>query len=179
MSTRKAALVAVIVVALVVGTVGLWFAQQVMQREALRTVEISLDEAHVENFGLVGATLVIRLRMCNPNSITATLDRADYDLWGNGIHLGSGIISERTDIPAGSTRTIATDFDLSYVGTAGVIRSALKEGKVSWRITGTAHFDTPLGTMNVPFDVTLGDTVITSAQRSSTIILSGISFHFF
>jgi len=166
MSRKKVAVVAVILVALVLGTVGLWFAQQVRQREALRTVQISFDEADVKNVGLTSATLLVKLRMYNPNSITATLDRANYDLWGNGNHLGSGVISERTDIPPGSTRTVATDFDLSYVGTAGVIWSAQKEGRVSWRITGTAYFDTPLGTMSVPFNVTLGETVITTASRT-------------
>jgi LEA14-like dessication related protein len=164
MSRKKVAVVAVIVVALVLGTVGLWLTQQVGQREALRAVQISFDGADLKNVGLTSATLVIRLRMYNPNSITATLDRANYDLWGNENHLGSGVISERTDIPPGSMRTVATDFDLSYVGTAGVIWSVLKEGKVSWRITGTAYFDTPLGTMNVPFDIALGETVITATH---------------
>jgi LEA14-like dessication related protein len=147
------------------GTIGLWFVQQVRQREALRTVQISLDSVEVTNMELTGATLVIRLRIYNPNSITATLDRANYDLWGNGNDLGNGAISERTDIPPASTRTIATNFELSFAGAAGVIWSALNVGKVSWRLTGTAFFDTPLGTMSVPFDVTLGETIFTSVDR--------------
>lgn len=145
----------VIVVGAVLGVIGLSFIQEVRQREALRTVQISFDGVSVKSIGLTGASLDIRLRMYNPNTITATLDRADYDLYGNNNHLGNGVIPQRVDIPAGASRTVTTDFNLSYGGAAGVIWSALKEGRVSWRIRGTAHFDTPLGTISVPFDVTL------------------------
>jgi len=154
-SKKIAAAVVVIVVAVVLGMVGLWFNQQVRQREALRTVQISFDGVGVRSIGLTGASLDIRLRMYNPNTITATLDRANYDLYGNNNHLGNGVIPQRIDIPAGSSRTVTTDFSLSYGGGAPVIWSALREGRVSWRIRGTAYFDTPLGTISVPFDVTL------------------------
>ena len=148
----KTALAVFLVLILVMG--GLWFTQEAAQREAMRTVQVSFDGVSVKSIGLTSATLTIRLRMYNPNTITATLDRADYELYGNNNYLGNGVIPQRIDIPAGGTRIVETDFVLSYSGGAGVIWSSLIGGEVSWRIKGTAYFDTPLGTMNIPFDVT-------------------------
>ena len=144
---------AVVIVVLAALGAGLWFTQQIRQREALKNVIVSIAEIHVEEIGLTGATLNIRLRMQNPNSLTATLDRMDYTIYGNGNNLGSGNIAQRTDIPAGGENVASTDFDLLYSGAAKVIQSDLATGNVKWRITGTAYFDTPIGTINVPFDV--------------------------
>ena len=143
-----ASVVVIVVLAAAALGVGLWITRQI------EPLQVSFDGVSVKSIGLTSATLNIRLKIYNPNTmITATLLRADYDLYGNNIHLGNGVIPQRVDIPAGGTRTVATDFDLSYSGAARGLWSALKEGGVSWRITGTAYFDTPIGTINVPFDI--------------------------
>lgn len=142
----------VIIIIVVILISGLWFYQQVRQREALRDVIVSVDDVGVGSIGLTGATLNIRLNMYNPNSITATLDRVDYQIYGNNNFIGNGNINQRIDIPPGRTEYVTTDFHLSYGGALRVIWSAIRQGDVNWRVTGIAHFDTPLGTLNIPFD---------------------------
>lgn len=144
-----------IIVILALVSVALWFAQELKQREAINNVQIALDGVSVESIGLTGATLNIRLRVYNPGTITATLDHADYDMYGNNVHLGNGTISQRVDIPPGGTRAASTDFYLSYAGVGNVLWNAIREGKVTWRVRGTAYFDALLGTINIPFDLTL------------------------
>jgi LEA14-like dessication related protein len=152
--SKKTAFIGIIVVLIVI-IFGLQLIQEVRQRQALKNVEITLDGVGLKSIGFTSATLDVRLRMFNPNTITATLDRADYDLYGNNVQLGYGVIRQRIDIPPGGIRVVSTDFTLSYSGAGQLIWSALREGKVSWRIRGTAYFDTPLGAIPVPFDAVL------------------------
>jgi LEA14-like dessication related protein len=148
---KRAFIVAGVVIIILAG-LGFYFINEIQQREALRNVEVSVYDVAVESIGFTSATLKIKLKMFNPNSITATLDRADYNLYGNDILVGSGVIPTRVDIPAHSSTIITTTFDLSYSGAAKVIWSALPTGKVTWKIKGTAYFDTPVGSITVPFE---------------------------
>jgi len=127
---------------------------EVEQRKALQNVEISFDGVGNVDPGLTSARLDLVLRMYNPNDITATLDRADFDLWGNENYLGNGVINKRVDIPPFASRTVHTDFELDYGGIGSLIWSTLTASNMTWRIAGTAYYDTPLGTIDIPFDLT-------------------------
>jgi len=148
----KRTFVAVGVVILILASVGFYFINEIRQREALRNIEVSVYDVAIESIGFTSATLKIKLKMFNPNSIPATLDRANYNLYGNDIYLGSGVIPTRVNIPAHSSTVVTTTFDLSYSGAAKVIWDALSTGKVIWKIKGTAYFDTPFGSISVPFE---------------------------
>ena len=126
-----------------------------MKREALKSCEVKLADVHVKSIGLASATLEVSLSIYNPNSITATLDRVTYSLYANGIYLGDGTLS-RTDIPPGSTITVSAPFTLSYSGALSVLWSRFTTGgEVTWRVKGTAYFDTPLGSLTIPFDIVI------------------------
>ncbi len=100
------------------------------QRKALEQVEISFHEARLKNIGFSGASLEISLRMYNPNdTTTATLDRADYDLWFNDNYLGSGQMHQRLDIPPKTSHIANTDFDMDFEGAGQSILSAITTGK--------------------------------------------------
>jgi len=91
--------------------------------------------------------------MYNPNDVTATLDRSKYELWFNENYLGKGSIEEKTDIPPFTSRLVHSEFSLSYAEVGNTIVSALIEEENTWRIQGTAHYDSILGTIDIPFDI--------------------------
>jgi len=127
-----------------------------MKRKALKSCEIHLTDIGVKSLGFINATLEIRLRIYNPNSVTATLDRAVYSLYANDVYLGDGTIPRKYDIPPGGTATIITEFELSYSGTLKTIWSYLTTGeKITWRVKGIAHIDTSIGMLDIPFDISL------------------------
>ena len=126
---------------------------EIEQRKALEDVEISFHQATLKDIGFSGATLDLSLEMYNPNEITATLDKADYDLWFNENFLGHGFTNQRIDIPPLTSRIINTEFDLDFTGAGESIISVLTQGEASWRLAGTAYYDTIFGTMNIPFDI--------------------------
>jgi len=139
---------------IIAGFVGYYY-HEVAKREALKKCEFKLADVRIDRIGLTSADLTIVLEIYNPNDITATLDRVDFSLYGNDNYLGDGEITKKTDIPPHSRKTVSAPFTLSYFGAARAIWSALKEGGVVWKITGTAYVDTPLGTMEIPFTKTL------------------------
>ena len=143
-----------IIPAVIIAYVIIFAFTEIEQRKALEDIQISFHDATLKDIGFSGATVNLSLSMYNPNDITATLDRADYDLWFNENYLGSGITQKRVDIPPLESRIAATDFDLDFGGAGSSIISAITEGKASWRISGTAYYDTIFGTMNIPFDIT-------------------------
>jgi len=101
-----------------------------MKREAIKSCKISLAGVSVRSIGLTSASLEVKLRIYNPNSVIATVDRATYSLYADDIYLGDGTIL-RTDIPPRGTVTVTTPFELSYFGALSAIWSYLKTGNVT------------------------------------------------
>lgn len=154
MKSKKIGYLIGIVTAVIVTYVAVFAFTEIEQRKALEDIQISFHDASLQDIGFSGATVTLSLSMYNPNDITATLDRVDYDLWFNENHLASGVTHERLDIPPLTSRVATTDFDLDFGGAGRAIISAITEGEASWRISGTAYYDTIFGTMNIPFDIT-------------------------
>lgn len=148
MSNKKVAIVLVAAVLIVLALVG---GYELARREALKSCEVSLAGVRVVSIGLVSASLEVELMVYNPSSVAAILERADYSLYANGIYLGDGTTS-KNEIPPGGTRTIKTPFSLSYSGALEALWSCLKTDDVTWRVNGTAYYDTPLGSLGIPFN---------------------------
>jgi LEA14-like dessication related protein len=153
---RKLALAVVVLIVVVVVACAFYVYSEIQKRQALKNVEISLSDVEVVNVGITTAKLNVKLQFYNPNSVTATLDRAHYTLYGNNTYVGDGEITEKVDIAPGATRTVTSPFDLSYSGAIQSLWSYIVSGgKITWRIVGTAYIDTPLGTLTVPFNCTI------------------------
>jgi LEA14-like dessication related protein len=148
LSNKKAIIVLVSVVLTALALVG---GYELARRDALKSCEVSLADVRVVSIGLSSASLELELRVYNPTSFAAVLDRADYSLYANGIYLGDGKISKQ-EIPPGGTRTIKTPFSLSYSGALDALWSYLKTEEVTWRVNGTACYETPLGSFGIPFN---------------------------
>jgi LEA14-like dessication related protein len=144
--------ITVVAILIIVGVI--FVVIQLLQREAMQNVELSLSDVQIRNVGFTSATLEIYLNMYNPNSgITATLDRMDYSVYANGNYLGNGQVIQRVDISPKATKMVSSTFQVSYAGTLGAIWSALTSGgNIKWNLKGTAYFDTPFGTLNIPIN---------------------------
>ena len=154
MKGKKIASIAAIIIAVgIVAYVAIFASTEIEQRKALEDIQISFHDASLEDLGLSGATVNLALRMYNPN-VTATLDRADYELWFNDNYLGSGATHQRVDIPPLTSRVATTDFDLDFGGAGQSIISAITQGQATWRIAGSAYYETIFGTINIPFNIT-------------------------
>ena len=125
----------------------------VEQRKALEHLEIELISVSLNEIGITGVKLGILLDMYNPNDVIATLDKASYEIWFNDNPLGSGVIDQQVDIPPFSSREVKTNFEMSYGEVGETIITALTEDEHIWRLKGVAHYETILGTIDIPFDI--------------------------
>lgn len=143
----------IVVGAAIIGIVLLNIVVEVEQRKALENIQVEFADVSIQDIGLTGVNLEVALDMYNPNDVTATLDRSEYELWFNENHLGKGSIEEKTDIPPFTSRLVRSEFNMSYAEVGNTIVSALTEEEHTWRIQGTAHYDSILGTIDIPFDI--------------------------
>lgn len=151
---KKIIIVAVGIVAIAV--IGLFLFNLVIeleQRKALEHLEIELISVSLSQIELSGIKLGILLDMYNPNEVTATLDKASYEIWFNDNSLGSGTIDQLTDIPPYTSREVKTNFEISYIEAGETVITALTEEEHIWRIKGVAHYETVMGTIDIPFDI--------------------------
>ena len=141
----------VIGIAIVVFFVFNGISTEIEQRKALEDVQISFYALDLNDIGFSGISLHFVLDMYNPNDITATLDSADFDVWINEEYVGSGFIPNRVDIPSYTTKKASADFDASFSGSLKSGISAFLEKQIRLKISGVAHYDTLLGTLEIPF----------------------------
>jgi len=146
--------IAVVVVGILIFS-GFYVFSEYQKRVALQNCEISLADVRVASIGLTSAKLEVVLRIYNPNDVTATLDRIDYELYGNGEFLGNGEFIRRVEIPPHSSKLVSSYFTLDYTGALKTVWSAIKKGDVVWKIKGITHIDTPIGTLDIPFEKVL------------------------
>jgi len=146
-------IIGVVVIVIIVGF-GFFAYSEISQRKALEDIEISLQDVNFSRVGFTSATLSIWLDMYNPNDITATLDRADYEVYLNDNYVGSGQISSKTSIPAYSSTIVKTNFDVAYSGIGPTLISAISNQQIIVRLSGQAYYDTPFGTLTIPFSLT-------------------------
>jgi len=152
----RAKIIGLVAVVLILGSLGLYIYQEHQKREALKNVEIYLADVDVKSIGATSATLEVKLKFYNPGNTAATLDRADYSLYGNALYVGDGRITEKVEIDPGENKIVTTPFNLSYSGTLGVLWEALRTGgQITWRVVGDAYITTPLGTLTRHFDENL------------------------
>ncbi len=152
MKRTTIAIIAIVIIILVAA--GAFGYQQYQQRASLKNVQIAVDGVQVEGVNLTSASLIFSLRITNPNTNAVTIDRTDYTVFINNISLGSGQNQEKVTIPAGGSLVIPQPFNVSYSGAAQSVWSYITQGGAEYRLVGTAYFDTLLGTVGVPYDIT-------------------------
>lgn len=132
----------------------------IAQRKALANCEFSLHAAKLVNADFSGFELEVKLKAINPNDVDAVLDRLDYTLFMEGVEVAQGVVAEKQTIPKRGEGIITTRLKLKYstIPKMGdVVMTAVTKKRSKIRMTGTVHFDTPIGTFS--HDIELERTV--------------------
>ncbi|HXN56454.1 MAG TPA: LEA type 2 family protein [Myxococcales bacterium] len=94
-------------------------------------------------------TVTIQVAVTNPNRFPLTMRALEYDLAIDGTPASAGALG-RTTVPEQSGLTLALVGSLSWATSAAVLQKLATETNAQYRITGTAHLETPAG---LPVDV--------------------------
>jgi LEA14-like dessication related protein len=95
------------------------------------------------------STITVNVAVQNPNRFPLTLRGLEYDLALDGTPAGAGTLG-RTTVPAQDGLTLAMIASLSWTTSSAVLTKLATETTAQYRITGTAHLETPAG---LPVDV--------------------------
>lgn len=125
-----------------------------------RQPEVTLDGVQLGGLGLRGGTLLVNLRVVNPNRFALNAQQLRYDLFlGDSeeagdttwIDFASGTYTEPFSVAARDTATVQIPVEFTYSGLGGAASSILRSGSFDYRASGTVDVQTPLGTRTVPF----------------------------
>lgn len=125
-----------------------------------RQPRVTLEGVQLGSLGLRGGTLLVNLRVENPNGFALNAERLRYDLelrdpdqagdsaW---IDFATGTYDEEFSVGAGDTETVQIPVEFSYSGLGGAASAMLRNGTFQYRARGEVDVDTPIGTRSVPF----------------------------
>jgi LEA14-like dessication related protein len=125
-----------------------------------RQPEVTLENVQIGGLGLSGGTLVVDLKIVNPNRFSLSADALDYALalsdpaaagdtaW---VDLATGTYDQKISVGARDSARVQIPVGFSYSGLGAAAGSMLRRGTFTYRATGTVHANTPLGARAVPF----------------------------
>lgn len=146
-----------------------------------RQPEITLQNVQLGGLGLRGGTLLIDLKVVNPNRFSLSATQLSYDLrvrgtrqesdtawveFANGIvdlgtvHRFPGAVDPDADsadpqlgfqIPARDSATVRIPVEFSYSGLGSAGATILRYGAFSYLAEGAVHANTPIGSRRLPF----------------------------
>jgi LEA14-like dessication related protein len=137
------------IVAAIAVSVGLQCAS--LAKKIFDPPQIGVDRVEIRNIALTGAELVVHVKINNPNSVGATLNRLEYTLDVDGERLVRGQKEDKTTIAANALSIVALPLSVSYAGMRSGIAGALTKKALPFSFTGKVVLDSPVGDLS--FDI--------------------------
>lgn len=113
--------------------------------------QIGIERVEIRNIALTGADLIVHVKINNPNSVGATVNRVEYALDVDGERVVAGKKEDRTTIAANELSRIALPLTVSYAGMRAGIAGALTKKSLPFGFSGRILLDSPVGELS--FDI--------------------------
>jgi LEA14-like dessication related protein len=122
--------------------------------------EITLQNVQLGGLGLRGGTLLVNLKVVNPNRFALNANTLRYDLsiadsrladdpsW---IDFASGIYDQPFSVGARDSATVQIPVEFTYSGLGNASAAVLRTGTFDYSARGTVDVRTPIGPYTVPF----------------------------
>lgn len=131
----------------------------IAERQAITRAEFSFERVELQHADIplvtpnAKADLRVILKVKNPNSVTARLDRLDYEVYLEGTKVGSGAMTDDFSVPAGASKELPLPVAVPYAGLPEPALQAILARRAKIRVTGVSHVSTPLGRIDYPIDL--------------------------
>jgi LEA14-like dessication related protein len=122
--------------------------------------QVTLDGVQLGGLGLRGGTLLVNLRVVNPNGFALNANRLNYSLAINNsdelgdtvwVDFAEGVYDRPFSVASHETATVQIPVEFSYSGAGSAVGSILRTGTFGYRASGAVDVRTRLGTYTVPF----------------------------
>ena len=102
--------------------------------------KVSVYGVKVANMSLSKGSLLVALRVTNPNSYALPLNGLDYKLSLNGVPIADGRKTKNFTIDANQDRIIEIPVAFSLLTLLRTIPGIVKTGQFTYDLSGNAHF---------------------------------------
>lgn len=125
------------------------------ERVAIRECKFFLESVRPYDFTFSNLKLDFDIKVENPNSIDAVLDKLVYTFYANNTDVFSGTTGRSVTIPAKSAAQFTTTITLEYAKIGQALAEAMKLGSAAYRISARAYVNTILGELSYPVNIEL------------------------
>ncbi|MBL8033359.1 MAG: LEA type 2 family protein [Leptospiraceae bacterium] len=113
--------------------------------------QVGVAKVEFSKVDLTGVDLIVHVKIHNPNSVGATLNRIEYAFDVEGERLLKGTKADKTKILSNDTSLIPLPVSISYAGLKSGIAGALSKKSLPFAFQGKVVLDTPIGDLS--FDI--------------------------
>lgn len=118
---------------------------------AFQRPTLTFESASIEGVDLEGVTVVLHYRLENPNAVGLRLSRVGYALDVEERRVLDGSLPGGLAIPSRGAAPLPVAVRVRLAALPGLLESLAAKEEAAYRISGDAGVDTPLGTLDVPF----------------------------
>jgi LEA14-like dessication related protein len=145
--TRSARVAAVAVVSTLAGCAAL---DGLLQR-GIATPKVSVLSASPSSVDFEGMTVIVELRVQNPNAVGLRVTRLAWQLEVEGGRVASGDAPGGFNIPANGAATSRVTARVLFADLAKLVKVAEARERVAFHVAGKVAIETPVGTIDVPW----------------------------
>jgi LEA14-like dessication related protein len=122
--------------------------------------QVTLQNIQLGSLGLRGGTMLVNIKVVNPNRFALQANTLNYDLrisdtrepgdtaW---IDFASGRYDQPFSVGARDSATVQIPVEFTYGGLGGATATVLRTGMFDYSARGTVDVRTPIGPYTVPF----------------------------
>lgn len=127
----------------------------------VRQPQVTLENVQIGGLGLRGGTLLVNLKVVNPNRFSLNANSLRYELalrdpgaesgdttW---LDFAEGTYDQSFQVAARDTAVVQIPVEFSYAGLGSAANSLMRSGTFTYRAAGTVDVRTPIGMQAVPF----------------------------
>lgn len=125
------------------------------ERLAIKECKFALVSVKPHSFTFSNLKVDFDIKVDNPNSIDAVLDKFVYTFYANNTDVFSGTTGKTVNIKAKKSETFTTTILLTYSSVGQALAEAMKLGSAAYRIDARAYVSTILGEISYPVNIEL------------------------
>ncbi|MBE0432107.1 LEA type 2 family protein [candidate division WOR-3 bacterium] len=125
------------------------------ERLAIKECKFALLSVTPHTFTFSNLQLDFDIKVDNPNSVDAVLDKLVYTFYANNADVFSGTTGKTLNIKARDSEQFTTTITLEYTKIGQALVEAMKLGSAAYRIGARAYVSTVLGEISYPVEIEL------------------------
>lgn len=125
------------------------------ERLAIKECKFTLVSVEPYSFTFSNLKVDFNIKIDNPNSIDAVLDKFVYKFYANNTQLFSGTTGSKIEVEAKKSEQFTTTITLDYDTIGQAMAEAMRLGSAAYRIDARAYVNTILGEISYPVSIEL------------------------